>query len=152
MRKQGQNLLAGRALTYQLHPLSASELGNDFSLEFSNRYGSLPTIFSENDPQKYLYSYVKTYLQEEIMQEGLTRNLGAFARFLEVASFSVGSVINTTSIAQEVMIERKVIENYFSILEDLMVGYKLPAFTRRAKRKLYLNQNFIFLILGSIEY
>ena len=148
LRRQGQNLLAGRALTYHLHPLSANELGNDFSLEFVNKYGSLPTIFSEDDPQKYLFSYVKTYLTEEIMQEGLTRNLSAFARFLEVASFSVGSVINTTSIAQEVMVERKVIENYFSILEDLMLGYKLPVFTRRAKRRLVSKPKFYFFDTG----
>ena len=148
LRKQGQNLLAGRALTYQLHPLSATELGKDFSLEFVNKYGCLPMIFTESDPQKYLYSYVKTYLYEEVMQEGLTRNLGAFARFLEVASFSVGSTINTTSIAQEVMVERKVVENYFSILEDLMVGYKLPAFTRRAKRKLVSKPKFYFFDTG----
>ena len=148
LRRQGQNLLAGRALTYQLHPLSAEELGGDFSLEFVNKYGSLPTVFTEEDPQKYLYSYVKTYLQEEIMQEGLTRNLGAFARFLEVASFSVGSIINATSIAQEVMVERKVIENYFSILEDLMVGYKLPGFTRRAKRRIVSKPKFYFFDTG----
>ena len=148
LRRQGVNLLAGRALTYQLHPLSAVELGDDFSIEFANKYGSLPTIFTQNDPEKYLYSYVKTYLQEEVMQEGLTKNLQAFARFLEVASFSVGSIINATSIAQEVMVERKVIENYFSILEDLMVGYKLQVFTRRAKRRLVSKPKFYFFDTG----
>ena len=148
LRQQGQNLLAGRALTYHLHPLSAIELGEDFSLEFVNKYGSLPTIFTEANPQKYLYSYVKTYLQEEVMQEGLTRNLSAFARFLEVASFSVGSIVNATSIAQEVMVERKVIENYFSILEDLMVGYNLPVFSRRAKRRLVSKPKFYFFDTG----
>lgn len=148
LRRQGVNLLAGRALTYQLHPLSAMELGKDFSLEFSNKYGALPTIFTKLDPEKYLYSYVKTYLQQEVMQEGLTRNLEAFARFLEVASFSVGSIVNTTSIAQEVMVKRKVIENYFSILEDLMVGHKLQVFTRRAKRRLVSKPKFYFFDTG----
>lgn len=148
LRRQGTNLLAGRALTYHLHPLSAVELGSDFSLASALRYGSLPAIFAENDRERYLHSYVKTYLQEEIMQEGLTRNIASFARFLEVASFSVGSIINATSIAQEAMIERKVVDNYFSILEDLMLGYKLPVFTRRAKRRLVAKPKFYFFDTG----
>lgn len=148
LRRQGHNLLAGRALTYMLHPLSATELGDSFSLNFSIHYGSLPSIFSEKDPQEYLFSYVHTYLQEEILQEGLTRNLAAFTRFLEVASFSVGSTINATSIAQEVMVDRKVIENYFSIVEDLLLGIKLPAFTKRAKRRMFQKPKFYFFDTG----
>lgn len=148
LARQGQNLLAGRALTYQLHPLSAVELENDFSLDFVLKYGSLPMVFYEENPQAFLHSYVKTYMKEEIIQEGLTRNLSAFARFLQVASFSVGSIVNTTSIAQEVMIDRKVIDSYFSILEELLIGYKLPVFTRRAKRRLTLKPKFYFFDTG----
>src|SRR3989344_3314067 len=99
LRRQGHNLLAGRA-TYYLHPLSAAELGADFDLKNALRYGTLPAIFQESDKHGYLHSYVDTYLREEIMQEGLTRNLSAFSRFLEIASFSVGSPINTTAIAR----------------------------------------------------
>lgn len=148
LRRQGTNLLAGRALTYHLHPLSAIEMKDDFNLSDALRYGSLPAIFSSSDRDKYLSSYVGTYLQEEIMQEGLTRNLSDFARFLEIASFSVGSPVNTSSIAREVMIGRKVVENYFSILHDLMLGYFLPVFTRRAKRKLVAHPKFYFFDTG----
>lgn len=151
LRRGGHNLLAGRALRYDLHPLSAVELGNDFTLEFALKYGSLPAIFSESNPEKYLYTYVKTYLQEEIIQEGLTRNLSAFTRFLETASFSVGSQINFSAIAQETWIERKVVENYFSILEDLMLGIRLYPFTRRAKRKLIVRPKFYFFDTGIFQ-
>lgn len=148
LRRQGTNLLAGRALTYHLHPLSAIEMGDDFDLKETLNYGSLPAIFQESDKEKYLHSYVETYLREEIMQEGLTRNLSAFSRFLEIASFSVGSPVNTSSIAREAMIGRKVVENYFSILQDLMLGYLLPVFTRRAKRKLIAHPKFYFYDTG----
>lgn len=111
----------------------------------------MPATFSESNPKKYLESYVSTYLQEEILQEGLTRNLGAFSRFLETASFSVGSPINTSSIARDSSVERKVVENYFTILEDLMLGVRLPVFSRRAKRKLINHPKFYFFDTGIFQ-
>ena len=119
LRSRGSNLLAGRALHYSMYPLTASELGKDFQLEHSLKFGQLPSVYIENDPKKYLESYVKTYLEQEIRQEGLTRNLGAFSRFMEAASFSQGSVLNISSVARECAVERKVVESYFTILEDL---------------------------------
>jgi len=92
LKRGGVNLLAGRALSYQLHQLTAVELGKDFALNHSLVYGQLPSVYTETDPKSYLESYVRTYLQEEVQQEGLTRNLGAFSRFLETASFSQASV------------------------------------------------------------
>ena len=151
LRRQGTNLLAGRALTYFLSPMTAEEVGGDFSLAHSVRYGSLPSIYKEENPSKYLESYVSTYLQEEILQEGLTRNLGAFSRFLEIASFSVGSPVNTASIGRDSAIERKVVENYFTILEDLMLGIRLPVFSRKAKRKLVSHPKFYFFDTGVFQ-
>lgn len=148
LRKRGENLLAGRALTYFMHPLTTKELGKDFNLDQSVRFGRLPPVFSEQDPKKYLDSYIKTYLQEEIQQEGLTRNISAFARFLETASFSQGSVLNVSEISREAAIERKVVENYFSILEDLLIGYRLPVFSKRAKRRLIAHHKFYFFDTG----
>lgn len=148
LKRHGPNLLAGRALTYFMHPLTAIEAGSDFNLESSLRSGQLPSIYHEEDPQKYLESYVKTYLQEEIQQEGLTRNLAAFARFLEIASFSQGAVLNTSEVSREAAIERKVVENYFSILEDLLIGYRLPAFAKKAKRRTLAHPKFYFFDTG----
>ncbi len=148
LRRGGQNLLAGRALTYYMYPLTAVELGDDFNLETVLEYGALPSIFSEPDKKKYLESYVKTYLYEEVLQEGMTRNLSAFARFLETASFSQGSVLNVSEVAREAMVERKVIENYFTILEDLLVATRIPVFTKRAKRKMVTHHKFYFFDAG----
>jgi len=97
LRRSGQNLLAGRALTRSFHPLTAVELGHDFRLEHSLQYGQLPCAYTDPDPRGYLESYVTTYLEEEVRQEGLTRRLDAFARFLEAASFSQGALLNVTA-------------------------------------------------------
>src|SRR3990167_7325263 len=122
IRRKGVNLLAGRALSYHLYPLTVVELGKDFDLSHSLNYGQLPCVYTEENPKAYLESYVKTYLEEEIQQEGFTRNLGAFSRFLEAASFSQGSVLNISSVARDCSVERKVVENYFTILEDLLIA------------------------------
>lgn len=148
LRRAGVNLLAGRALTYSMHPLSALELGNNFNIDHSLKYGQLPAVYTEADPKAYLESYVKTYLEEEVGQEGLTRNLGAFTRFLESASFSQGSVLNISAVARECAIERKVAENYFSILDDLLLASRVPVFTKRAKRRMVSHPKFYFFDTG----
>ncbi len=148
LRKRGQNLLAGRALSYSMHTLTAKELGKDFSLEHSLKFGHLPSVYCESKPKKYLESYVRTYLEEEVKQEGLTRNLSAFTRFLEAASFSQAAVLNITEVARECSIERKVVENYFSILEDLLIGHRVPVFTKKAKRRLASHPKFYFFDVG----
>ncbi len=148
LRRGAVNLLAGRALTLAMHPMSAAEMGADFDLREALRYGLLPAVRSEPDRLRFLESYVRTYLVEEIRQEGLTRNLAAFARFLEAASFSQGSVLNVSAVARECAVERKVVESYFEILTDLMIAHQLPVFARRAKRRLSSHPKFYFFDVG----
>ena len=148
LRRRGVNLLAGRALTYRMHPLTAVEQHEAFNLRDSVQLGHLPARFSESDPAKYLKDYVQTYLREEVMQESLTRNIAHFAHFLEVASFSQGATINISAVAREAHIERSVAENYFSILEDLLIAVRLPVFSRKAKRKLISQKKFYFFDAG----
>ncbi len=148
LRGKGVNLLAGRALTRFMHPLTVQELGNDFSLDTSLRFGHLPAIYSEPDPADYLASYIQTYLREEVQQEGLTRNLQVFARFLEAASFSQGAVLNISEVARECGAGRKLVEQYFYILEDLLLAYRLPVFTKRARRRMVSHPKFYFFDAG----
>jgi len=146
--RKGVNLLAGRALTLRMHPLTSRELGSDFRLRHSLRYGQLPAVYTEKDPKGFLQSYVKTYLREEVLQEGLTRNLGAFSRFLEAASFSQASVLNVSAVARDCHVERKVVEDYFSILEDLLLAVRIPVFTRKARRRMAAHPKFYFFDAG----
>ena len=131
-----------------MYPLTVSELGKDFNLRHSLAFGQLPCVYTEADPKRYLESYVTTYLEEEVRQEGFTRKLGAFSRFLEAASFSQGSVLNVSAVARECHIERKVVENYFSILEDLLIAYRIPVFAKRAKRRMISHPKFYFFDTG----
>ena len=148
LRAKGVNLLAGRALIRFMHPLTAGELGSDFSLCNSLKFGHLPAIYSEPDPGDYLASYIRTYLREEVQQEGLTRNLSTFARFLEAASFSQASTLNITEIARECRANRKLVEEYFYILEDLLLAHRLPVFTKRAKRRMAAHPKFFLFDVG----
>lgn len=148
LRRKGVNLLAGRALSYTMHPLTCYELGADFSLESALQFGSLPSVYHVSDPQHYLETYITTYLREEILHEGLMRNLSQFARFLETASFSQGQVVNLSEIARETAIDRKLVSNYFDILEDLLIGYWLPVFSKRAKRRLISSPKFYLFDAG----
>lgn len=148
LKQAGTNLLAGRAIRYTMHPLVIEELKEAFDLKTALQFGLLPAIYSTDDPVGYLESYVDTYLREEVMQEGLTRNLSAFSRFLQVASFSQGQIINASAIAREVAVDRQVVQNYFSILYDLLIAHALPAFTKRAKRRLITTEKFYYFDAG----
>lgn len=148
LRKAGTNLLAGRALTYKMHPLIIQEIEDKFIMKDVIKYGLLPSVINHADPKKYLESYVQTYIREEVVQEGLTRNIGSFTRFLEVASFSQGQVLNVSEIARELGLNRLMVVNYFDILEDLLLSSRISVFAQRAKRKIIAHQKFYFFDVG----
>lgn len=148
LRRTGVNLLAGRALKYTMHPLVIQEIGSLFNLNHAVQYGLLPAVINHPDPKKYLESYVQTYVREEVLQEGLTRNIGAFSRFLEAASFSQGQVLNFSEIARELSLNRLTVANYFDVLEDLLLSIRIPVFSQRAKRKIIVHQKFYFFDTG----
>ena len=148
LRRKGVNLLAGRARTYFMHPLTVTEQGEAFNLRDSLNFGHLPARFNDKDPGRYLKDYVQTYLREEVMQEGLTRNIGHFSRFLEAASLSQGQTVNISGVATEAEVSRSVAGNYFAILEDLLIAVRLPVFSRKAKRKLIAQRKFYFFDAG----
>lgn len=151
LKKEGVDLLAGRAIRKNMHPFMASELGNRFSLEKALREGMVPVVVSSPEPAEVLNTYLALYLKEEVQQEGLLRNLGSFSRFLEAMSFSHGSVLNLSNISRECSVDRKVVEGYVDILEDLLLGYRLPVFTKKAKRKPAAHPKFYFFDAGVLR-
>jgi uncharacterized protein len=148
LRRGGVNLLGGRAQLTHFHPFMATELGDNFELDFSLENGLIPLIIDAREPQKKIAAYIGLYLKEEVQVEGLVRDVGVFSRFLEAISFSHGSILNLNNIARECHVSRKVIENYISILEDLLLAYKLPVFTRRAKRDYIVHPKFYLFDAG----
>lgn len=148
LKKTGVNLLAGRALMRHMHPFIASELEEKFNLDSALRYGMIPVVLDSANPLDTLQAYIDLYIREEVQMEGLTRNIGNFSRFLESVSFSHGSVVNISNIARECQIERKVVEGYMHILEDLLLSFRVPIFTRRAKRAVTQHPKFYFYDTG----
>lgn len=148
LRKGGVNLLAGRALMKHLHPFTAAELGARFNLEAALQIGLIPLVVNSPNPTATLQAYVDLYLREEVQMEGLTRNIGNFSRFLEAVSFSHGSLLNISNIARECQVERKVVEGYLDIIEDLLLAFRLPVFTRRAKRAVVSHPKFYLFDAG----
>lgn len=148
LKAKGVNLLAGRALTYHMHPLTCLELGDQFDLSYALQFGHLPMAVTSRAAKSYLSSYVATYLKEEVLQEGLTRNIALFTRFLETASFSQGEVLNYTAIGREIGSNRHTVVNFFDILEDLLIAHRLPVFHKRAKRDLVLTPKFYYFDVG----
>jgi len=148
LKRDGADMLAGRALLKRMHPFVAGELGKAFSLPGALRYGMIPVVVGSPDPEATLQSYVDLYLREEIQAEGLTRNIGNFTRFLESASFSHGSTLTVSNISRECGVERKTVEGYLSILEDLLLTFRVPVFTRKAKRATVSHPKFYFFDAG----
>jgi len=147
LRRGGHNLLAGRALLNHMYPLTAPEMGSDFNLKQALQFGMLPQAQGV-EGKKYLSSYVQVYLDQEVQQEGLVRRLDDFARFLEVASLSQGQILNIVNVAREAMVSRATAIGYFRILQELLIGYFLPPFTKRAKRRLVTHPKFYYFDTG----
>ncbi len=148
LKRSGVNLLAGRALTRSLHPFMAAELGDRFDFARALQYGTLPLVWDSAHPRDTLKAYVGLYLKEEVQSEGLVRNVGNFARFLEASSFSHASVWNAAEVARQCEVSRKTVVSYLEIMEDLLLGFRIPIFRKRAKRTLSAQPKFYWFDAG----
>ena len=147
LRRGGVDLLAGRALVRTLHPFMASELDR-FEFGAALTRGLLPLVVAARRPDDVLRAYASLYLDEEVRLEGWARNAGVFARFLEAISFSHAAVLNVANVARECQVERKTVAAYIEVLEDLLLSFRVPVFTRRAKRDTIAHQKFFFFDAG----
>jgi predicted AAA+ superfamily ATPase len=141
LRRGGANLLGGRALDLRLHPLTSEEIGKEFDLNMALSYGTLPRVVStlldghEAEVRQQLKSYCTTYIKEEIQAEALTRNVGAFQRFLNVAAQMNAEVIEFASIARDSAVAMSTVKEYFSILDDTLLGSFLWTWDRSERKK-----------------
>lgn len=148
LKKTGVNLLAGRVQMKRMYPFVAAELGTQFDLDPALDLGMIPVILDSPEPDASLSAYIDLYIREEVQMEGLTRNIGNFSRFLEAVSFSHGSVLNISNIARECQVQRKLAESYLHILEDLLLAFRVPVFTKKAKRAVSQHPKFYFFDTG----
>lgn len=148
LRRGGVNLLGGRARTKYLHPLTYHELGSHFDLSYIIDRGTIPSIYFSDDPQSDLLAYTGSYLQQEIVAEGVTRNVPAFSRFLRVAALCNGTIVNFTNIANDAQVPRTTVYEYFEILKDTLIIHELPPWKKSIKRKPISSSKYYFFDTG----
>lgn len=151
LRRSGVNLLGGRALRKHLYPFASAEIP-DFDLIKACNNGMLPRHYLVEDAGKRLNAYVGDYLQQEIKAEALTRNLNTFSRFLEVAAMSNGEIVKYNNIASECGVSAPTVKEYFSILEETLIGYMIPGFTRNTKRRVIQSPKFFYFDVGIANF
>ena len=151
VRRGEANLLGGRAVRYELHGLTAAEIGQGFDLVRLLNHGYLPSIYESDRPDRLLASYVGDYLKEEVAAEGLVRNLPVFSAFLNAAALSDGDLVNFANIARDCGVSGHTVKGYFGILEDTLIGRWLPAYTKRPKRRVVAAPKFYFSDVGVVN-
>ncbi len=151
LRRGGVNLLGGRARVHYLHPLTCRELGQQFELPRAIERGLLPSIYFSDDPRADLDAYSGTYLQQEIVAEGATRNAAAFSRFLRVAALCNATMINFTATASDAQVPRTTVYEYFEILKDTLLIHEVPAWQASRKRKPLVTSKYYFFDVGVVS-
>jgi predicted AAA+ superfamily ATPase len=148
LKRQGVDLLAGRAVLRHMHPFLACELGSSFNLQNSLQQGLIPLVLGSHQSDETLSSYISVYLREEVKQEGLVKNLEAFSRFLEALSFSHGEILNLSNISRECSVKRSTLDGYLEVLEDLLLGFRIPPFKKRNRKSTVDSEKFYFFDTG----
>jgi len=151
VKRGAANLLGGRAMRYELHGLTANELGRDFDLDRMLNHGYLPRIYEASRPRRMLDAYIADYLKEEVAAEGLVRNLPVFSDFLDVAALSDGELVNFSNIARECGVSSHTIKSHFQILEDTLLARWLPAYRKRPKRRVIRAPKFYLVDVGVVN-
>ncbi len=147
LKRKGHNTLGGRAFPVYLYPFVSAEIP-EFDIDRAVTFGMLPPHYLAKNPSRLLTGYINVYLKEEIKEEALVRNLDAFQRFLEVAALTDGEIVNNANIAQDCGVRATTVNAYFDILEDTLMGYRIPAFRKVMKRRLMQAPKFYYFDIG----
>ena len=154
LKRGGANLLAGRAFLYELFPLTFQELGSQFDLQSALAWGTLPKLFnlqSDQEKELYLETYVETYLKEEIIAEQLVRKTVPFRRFLDIAVQMNTKLLNYSKISRDVGVSADTIQEYFSILEDTHLGFRMLPYHRSLRKRQVEAPKFYFFDRGIVR-
>lgn len=147
LRRKGYNTLGGRAVPYYLYPLVSAEIP-EFNLDRALNHGLLPAHYDASSPSMLMSAYLDVYLREEIKAEALVRNMKSFNQFLTIAAMTNGEMVNYNNIASDCGVSANTVKEYFSILEDTLLGYFVPAYTRTKKRRLVQAPRFYLFDVG----
>ena len=150
LRRSGANLLAARALTTYLHPLSVLE--TELDVDTVLRIGSLPGVYLDPEFATHrLRSYIGTYIKEEIQEESLVRKIDRFARFLDLAGQLNGEPINHSKLGRSLKTTSNTIQEYFSILVDTLLCHRLDGWSESVKRQLLQAPKYYWFDCGVLN-
>lgn len=156
LRKQGQNLLGGRAYPLFLHPITSREFlstkKSSESLDILLQFGGLPSVLTAKSPERVLKAYIGIYLQEEIKAEGYARNLGDFSKFLEVAALTNSEQLDYAGVARDVQLSPRTVASYYSVLQDTLIGYLLEPYRKTKIRKAVSTPKFYYFDVGVCNF
>ena len=147
LKSKNVNLLAGRAWQTALFPLTYSEIPQ-FNLKQYLNQGGLPHIYNSPQYKEELEAYIDLYLKEEIKNEALTRNVQAFSEFLDLIALSNGQEINYESFSKDLQISPSTLKNYMEILDDTLIGFKLPGYVKTKRRKAISRSKYYLFDIG----
>ena len=147
LKEKGINLLAGRAWSAELLPLTWSEIPKFNLIKYLNQ-GGLPYIYNNQNYKEELDAYTSLYLREEIKNEAVVRNVEFFSEFLDLIAISNGQEINYDSFSKDLQISPATLKNYIDILDDTLLGFQLSGYTKTKKRKAIVRSKYYLFDLG----
>jgi uncharacterized protein len=150
LKHRAANLLGGRAWRFELFPLTTREIG-EYKLTRILNHGLIPLHYAEEEPERNLRGYVLDYIEQEIHAEALTRNVPAFAKFLEAVAATHGRLINYSNIARDCGVASKTVREYFQILEDTLLGHTLEPWRKKKHRRLIETAKFYLFDVGVVR-
>ena len=153
LKRVSVNMLAGRAWRFFLFPFTHVELGQRFNIDDALLRGTLPPVINESleDGFRTLTAYAQTYLKEEILDEAIVRDIGAFSRFLDMAADQSGKIVNFSTIARETGVSGKTVKGYYQILEDTLIAIKLEPYLKSARKRLTIHPKYYLFDIGVVN-
>ena len=149
LKRGHANLLGGRAVRYEMHPLVSEEIP-DLDLETALNDGLLPPFYAASNVRRRLSAYVGDYLKEEIQAEALSRSVSQFSRFLETVALTNGEIVQYANVARDCGVSAPTVRAYYQILEDTLLGRFVPAFVKRPKRRVVTAPRFYLFEVGVV--
>ena len=88
---------------------------------------------------------MRDYLKEEVIDEGLTRNVPAFSRFFDAMGYSHGELTNYANIARDCGVDAKTVKEYYQILVDTLLGTRVEPYKKRQERQVITKASKFYL-------
>ncbi|MBU4484378.1 AAA family ATPase [bacterium] len=151
LKKSGGNLLGGRAVAYELFPLTNFEIGKA-DLDKILNVGTIPLHYMSGNSKPLLKAYVNNYIKEEIIDEALTRNVPSFAKFLNIVALTHGQLLNYSNVGREAGVSPNTVREYYQILKDTLMGFELAPWKKKKTRKLIETAKFYLNDVGIANY